>query len=540
MHGRGAWWKTTLLVATFQWVACVRYATATCELHNAHACPTFRQEDSERYDKAYVKLCEGAIDAPSPLVSGAETEWDQIKVNINCGDEEGVMEKQEYLSNTTFLRAHNNVVELETRDDVTRDYCIDVLLGKSPGAHQQPSRKDPREKGKDLSTEFGRGGVATAGNETQELPSLGTQHTEPHPQYIAHFCKIDPLVQRYRDRQVCSRITCLRKCCPPGKFLRSGEESPMCIYSDNYTKSWTLDGSTHIRDPDSFSHFHIIYSIPTNEQCFNFDNFTIVANGYLEMEGDQFSQEDYCVDYQEQDSGEIKEVVHLCLNLDECGWKYRILNPVLMGVSCVFLAATAVVYIFVAELRRDNSSRCIVAMALTTIVTYIIVIVHTFTREYMEHHPSICSVTAFLNLSSILSTFFWINVFSYDIWKTITSGQSGSGRSWKVFFRYEVYAWGCPSLLAALAVLTDTFLTDTFLNDTFLNDTYLRPGFNDPYSNCWFSTNESRWIYKDSIILVLMVVNCGFFLHVVYSLNKMLNNRQLRNETSQRTCPIPN
>lgn len=64
-----------------------------------------------------------------------------------------------------------------------------------------------------------------------------------------------------------------------------------------------------------------------------------------------------------------------------CEWKYLVLKPVLLGVSCVCLVLTWLVYVSVGNLRASNEGGCVISLTTSLLVTYATLIVLNVTAD---------------------------------------------------------------------------------------------------------------------------------------------------------------
>ncbi|XP_042206092.1 G-protein coupled receptor Mth-like [Homarus americanus] len=523
------WWSVLLLAAVWAGEA----SSPRCYLHNAHNCLTGSREEPGRQETAYVKRCQGARDVPPPFVQGAqEVEWLIQPVVSSCGSKGG-KKVQQRLDSSFFLQTDdNNVVQLMTREMVTRDYCLGVMFG----GQEEPQAEDEQETRVDNGWEIGAHNVSPSastvaeGGSNQNVTDGTVKNVltlmnkngqpDPVPEYIVFFCRMDPDDQISRDRELCTLKPCVRKCCPRGKFF----QNDICIYVRNITEMWTPQVSSWSLGMSS--DLEIADNLPFDsydKNCYADDQKkTLFESGELKVSGIFMDPEDYCIDFEEHEDT-VREVAQLCPQQDACNWKSEVLDPVLMAVSCVFLAATAMVYITVAELRRTSYSHCFIPMIITLFIKSILILILLFTRNILKQDKTLCLATAFVNLMFVLSSYFWLNVVCFDIWWTLTSRSYGVVNKRKMFFKYGLYAWGCPLLLGTMALLLD------IIEDA----TYLQPKFYE--GSCWFYNNVSRWAYKNSIILILLVINCGFFLHIVFVLGKKLDNSDINNANSRST-----
>lgn len=110
----------------------------------------------------------------------------------------------------------------------------------------------------------------------------------------------------------------------------------------------------------------------------------------------------------------------------------------------------------------------------------------------------------------ILASFFWMNVIAFDIWhsfRTILREVRVSDKKyiWGQFLLYSLYCWLSPAVLTALVKVADS--TDFFAED-------YKPSFDGLV--CWFSQQKSLVAFFIVPIIIIMVLNTIFFIHIAF------------------------
>nr|XP_045616059.1 G-protein coupled receptor Mth2-like isoform X2 [Procambarus clarkii] len=334
-------------------------------------------------------------------------------------------------------------------------------------------------------------------------------------QYIAKFCYVD-LVKHHQ--LTCSNNTCVRKCCAKNEIILI----PQCIMAAQVEEIW--EPSFHILQ-EKLTSVKLAAEkwtlVTGNPLCSTFyqldplriddDKFYLLENGSLHIPKHQTSYPSthYCVDSFLTENGTIMEGAMLCTNEDTCSWK-TIVDVVLLGISCVFLAITLGVYMGVAELRDRTYGRCLISMVAAMLSTYITLIINNQVREQSDTQ---CIIRAFIGHVCSLATFFWLNVMCYDMWSTLRSSQQ-KHHSKKVFMMYSLYAWGCPLVVGVIALIIDNFGSPNLIRPDFTGGT------------CWFHGNAEYWLYLSGIIFLLVMVNLFFFVHVAVTLARDFKQRK--------------
>ncbi|XP_068204235.1 G-protein coupled receptor Mth-like isoform X2 [Palaemon carinicauda] len=333
-------------------------------------------------------------------------------------------------------------------------------------------------------------------------------------QYIAKYCYTDPKVEHHHT---CKNVTCIRKCCPANYFLHQTH----CFDYEKETLRPTFyekqSLETAIEAPkDLFT----VYGRPLCDSFFALkpheiesDKSFLLRDGTLHVPKQKdFLPDSYCVDVTMEADGSFQEIALVCDEPNvECAWK-AVLQTVLSSLSCVFLIATLAVYIGVADLRDRTNGRCLISMIAAMLAAYISLLVNN-----RETNPTDlqCLLRGFFGHFFGLAMFFWLNVMCFDMWSTLRSSQQ-QHQSKKTFFKYSIYAWGIPLIIAIMARIMDVIRPKDFILPNFLE-----------HKTCWFavSGNAEYWLYFSGIIFILLVVNLFFFIHVAVTLARKFQQR---------------
>ncbi|CAK1551200.1 unnamed protein product [Leptosia nina] len=187
-------------------------------------------------------------------------------------------------------------------------------------------------------------------------------------------------------------------------------------------------------------------------------------------------------------------------------------------ISIPFLLATFLVYAFIPELRNLHGM-CLMAYCGGLIIAY------SFLAYLKLHFGKIgvamtgCYVIAFIVYFSFQSSFFWLNIMCFDIWRTFSHGYRGSSnkrREKKRFGLYALYAWGVP------AVLTSITIAMQFSQDLPIN--IVTPGFGS--QRCWFADWLSELVYFFIPVFLIVICNVVLFTITAYRI------RSIKQETA--------
>jgi G protein-coupled receptor Mth (Methuselah protein) len=107
-----------------------------------------------------------------------------------------------------------------------------------------------------------------------------------------------------------------------------------------------------------------------------------------------------------------------------------------------------------------------------------------------------------------LASFFWMNIMSFDIWRTFSGefmkrragSRSGVGRT---FIKYSAYAWTLPVLIVVIAAAVDFWVAESLQNEILSR---IRPlyGHNNM---CWIAQGLSLFFFFTLPAAILISTN---------------------------------
>ena len=96
-----------------------------------------------------------------------------------------------------------------------------------------------------------------------------------------------------------------------------------------------------------------------------------------------------------------------------------------------------------------------------------------------------CVVAASFTQYAFLSAFSWMLVLAFDVWRSLRLATSelrvSSGRQWRKFLVYSLFAWCSPLVFVIAALATDAAPSGAVNN-------FYRPGFG--INSCWFTSRK--------------------------------------------------
>ncbi|CAB3261606.1 unnamed protein product [Arctia plantaginis] len=329
----------------------------------------------------------------------------------------------------------------------------------------------------------------------------------------------------------CIGRICIHRCCPSGSMYINSSCAPSTSSVINPFSPSVYQGR-ELTSIVAHEHFFYLYVKPcndsyvvisgtNNEEVFIQENGTLfeVAPGGLQLH--QFNE--YCVEMIIKDPAQPAMLLAgVCYpedppNNDDSFILYTAYAIGLL-LSVPFLLATFLVYACIPELRNLHGM-CLMAYCGGLIVAY------PFLAYLKLHIGRIgvamtgCLILAFIVYYAFQTSFFWLNVMCFDIWRTFSSGYRGGSttkrRDTRRFLFYGLYAWGVPLLLTALTAA---------MQFSDLPNSVIRPDFGT--RRCWFVDWLSDLVYFFTPVLVLVVCNVIFFAVTAYRI------RSIRQETA--------
>ncbi|KAK8725056.1 hypothetical protein OTU49_011043 [Cherax quadricarinatus] len=351
--------------------------------------------------------------------------------------------------------------------------------------------------------------------------------------YLAKLCYTDPMKAH---RQACNNTTCVRKCCPQGSFFWQE-----CVPVEAQEEEWqpefhypdTLAAGAPPPHPLTF-----VYGFPLCPSCFQLetyrteeDKFYLLTDGSLHVPifSKVFPPDQYCLDKFLTDTGQVHTLPLVCFQEDDasassaCKAVQLYVYPVLLVVSCVFLAITLLIYVSVPELHAKVHGKCLVSHVSALLLAYVSLVTVQWSTGLMP--LAACKVMASVIHFSFMAAFFWLNVMCFDIWWTLKSMRpvAETGELSRLRFKmYSMYAWGCPIVISLAAIIVQTLPP---------NIQVVRPEFGN--KKCWFDNDKSLWAYFYGFVLVLVIANIIFFAQVAYILLVAQNDPILQRTRQQ-------
>ena len=201
----------------------------------------------------------------------------------------------------------------------------------------------------------------------------------------ASYCQKDQLVKHEQD---CRNKVCIRKCCLANQIYDM--DSFSCIQVPQ-SRHWLPEIYSHKNTSklvDRLINTKFVFGNPINCEYYIIspsneppDSFRLLSNGSLLYENLQqtIPSHRYCIDNFKMEKTYTVEAF-VCFNeaieeVQVCERTKSILDPILLSISCVFLAITLIVYSLIPELHAKIQSKCLLSNISALLAGYICLVV---------------------------------------------------------------------------------------------------------------------------------------------------------------------
>ncbi|CAG0879165.1 unnamed protein product [Darwinula stevensoni] len=285
----------------------------------------------------------------------------------------------------------------------------------------------------------------------------------------------------------CKGKVCVQKCCVETDILNASKEATHpCGPAD---RLWDSKKHFHPHPP---AEVHVITNFPicpgmteggillrptTN------DTFYVTSTGVLMVEKYKaFHVPGYCIDDMMTSNETFEPVAVICYPEASPGKElvYKIYSALLV-VSTVFLFITFLLHLILPE-RKSLHGKTILCYVGCLLVASIALSIARFGTE-KDIPDSLCLIAVFTIFYFYLSTFFWLNIISFDIWYSLSELRErihDQGHEKKVLIRYSLYAFGVPMCIVAIACIVE--------HAPNIPTSIIKPGIN-PQIRCWLHGN---------------------------------------------------
>ncbi|EDX04478.1 GD22291 [Drosophila simulans] len=319
------------------------------------------------------------------------------------------------------------------------------------------------------------------------------------------------LVRACQETKICQKIPCIRRCCAEGEMYAKGNFSTYCKTDGTDFK---FEGFQNLNINANFSKpsdFGIVHGLQCPKFRLDPDNFpddshTINAsNGSLIIHNTfkTYTNTQYCVERVRPNQKVVTG--------DRIRFK---MYPIGLLISCCFYALTLIVYISIAKLR-NLPGKILICLVSSLFAAYLGI---ALGQLRPTSNDDICFLSGFFVYFCLMAAFSWMNITSFDIWKTFGSTKIKSCEKSDLrrqFIWYSCYGWGLPTLLTAITI---AFTKSDILPDA------VRPNFG--HGRCWFtydSFGSASLLFFSGPVGILFIINLVLFVLTMKYCNKVKN-----------------
>ncbi|KAH8329467.1 hypothetical protein KR074_011305 [Drosophila pseudoananassae] len=329
------------------------------------------------------------------------------------------------------------------------------------------------------------------------------------------------LIRACQPTKICQTLPCIRRCCGEGEIYAKANFTTYCKRDETDNK---FQGFQNLNINANFSkprEFGILHGQDCQKFRLDPDNFpddshTISSsNGSLIIQNTRklYTNAQYCL---ERVRSHQKLYTFLCFDSKVVG-SDRIrfkMYPIGLLISCCFYALTLIVYISIAKLR-NLPGKILICLVSSLFAAYLGI---ALGQLKPTSNDDVCFISGFFVYFCLMAAFSWMNITSFDIWKTFGSTKIKSCEKRdqrKQFIWYSCYGWGLPTLLTAITI---SFTKSNILPDV------VRPNFG--HGRCWFtydSFGSASLVFFSGPVGILFIFNLVLFVLTLKYCNKVKN-----------------
>jgi hypothetical protein len=223
----------------------------------------------------------------------------------------------------------------------------------------------------------------------------------------------------------CDTKTCIRKCCPPGRYLDENQEcmpqdmdtAEHASFNDDSSKYFELIGFPHCQNVGTY------LLNPVTQQSEKRLQYRFLDDG--RVEGRAFQQpipvEEYCWDMTIDENGDEAPNLLYCKRWQSRGLcsERRLFYGAMLVADASFLLTTLIVYAALPELRNGLHAKCLMAHTASLLVAYLFL----GTGQLLPNlHHGLCMTVGEKPLLLIWRAFLPLLVFIYYVTSRLAVG----------------------------------------------------------------------------------------------------------------------
>ncbi|XP_060822886.1 G-protein coupled receptor Mth2 isoform X2 [Bombus pascuorum] len=318
------------------------------------------------------------------------------------------------------------------------------------------------------------------------------------------------VVRVCKEVEYCRDHRCIQKCCSADA---DDGGSYVCPYVTKSEKNFYEEISNITGEIWDMTE----YGVRVGLHCINFyeenmnHTYGVTPNGFLKLGPSILVPPNtYCLDSLVTDKTDGL-LAFICFLNDNDGAARLMISSILMGISCIFLFLTLIVYLSLPVLQNLHGKTLMCHIASLFVGYLCLTVIPWITAQ--NNYMTPCGIVGYITLFSMMSAFSWLNVMCFDIWQTF--GKVHSIRSQnqnKRFLLYCVYAWGVSMFVMFICILSDQ--VDILPEN-------LRPAFG--LERCWFNPvlGHAQLIFFTAPVTIQLITNIVFFILTARECNKV-------------------
>ncbi|XP_023217774.1 G-protein coupled receptor Mth2-like [Centruroides sculpturatus] len=204
----------------------------------------------------------------------------------------------------------------------------------------------------------------------------------------------------------------------------------------------------------------------------------------------------------------------------------EIIQPIIataIVLSVVCLIITIIVYILVSE-SKTLHGKILISLSACLGTMYSLLFLAVYLQPYLT--ITLCVTMGTVTYIMFIATFYWLNVMTYDLWKTVSSTTaSTNSRHSKKYLRYSAYAWTSTIITCIPMIIVQ--------NTNLVPEKY-HPGIGEV--SCWFKGYTAPLIYMSIPIGIILFSNIVMFIlttKTLVQIDNMTQKFQLRQNKIQ-------
>lgn len=189
-------------------------------------------------------------------------------------------------------------------------------------------------------------------------------------------------------------------------------------------------------------------------------------------------------------------------------------------ISMIALAILIVKFLYFRNIRK-LAGFIYVSFAITLFIAQLLFVL---TPHFSKMGVSSCRAVAVAMHYAFLSSFFWLNAITVNIWLSVcwTPCQSKKYSDKRSFFSYSAFSWLTPILLIVPAILLDKYQPDSIFAPSY-----------GLYEICWINKGWSIMLFFAGPLALIILINITIYIHTaitIYKLRKFTQQHSDRND----------